>query len=263
MKLVFVDESSDAHNTDYLGVCAALIDSSKYGELKREYLSKITRFGWDKSIEFKGTMIFSQSQGCPSVTVEQRIELTKEIIAMNTSASNSRIRFCYASSTGGSTNESYLRLVSVAVSSVLGTSTTTKGGKDVVSICFDQRSDVNATGLRMRIEPILQRKRLILFEDVILSRSGTETIGLCYADIVAYLMSRKDNIEVNHGRIEDLDPVATRTNGQMRKLLASTEIVGMIRSIRMIPVIGTIDVDTNGRIQPNARSRDQLAGRGR
>jgi hypothetical protein len=259
MKFLFIDETLDSANVHYLGVCGVLIDSSKYGEMKREYLSKIAKYGWDPSIEFKGTMIFSSSQGCPSVSVEKRIELVRDLVSMNTSTSNSRIKFCYAYTTSGSTTRSYLDLVSTVTSKILEPSITTKNGKDVVSICVDQRSDIKTSDLRSVIDPIIAKKKALLFEDVIQSKSSTYTMGIFFADIIGYLLARKDNLSVSCRILEEADPEVRRTNGQIRKLLASTEIVGMIKSIRIIPIMGTIDASSNGTINRTVRSITNMA----
>lgn len=244
MKHLFIDETSDATNTSYLGVCGALIDTSKYGELKREYASIIDEYGWDPSLEFKGTMIFSQSQGCQDVLVDKRIQIAKAIIQLNASDNYSRIKFCYVSSNVGSDRSTYLKLAAIVIAKLLNTKVTPKNGKNIVSICCDNRSDVTLEELRAIAIPILDRRKLILFEDIILTRSSSQTVGICLADIVGYLMGRTEILGVGRENLTEIDPIQAQTNGQIRKLLASAEIVGMIKSIQVIPVVGTIDVDT-------------------
>lgn len=233
MKLLFIDETSDSGNNNYLGVCAALIDATKYAEIKKEFLCALHEFGWDLGIEFKGSWLFSSSQGCKTVLINQRVELTKRIMSINSAASNSRIKFVYVYTSIGSTKLDYLRLVGGAIEKALDTATTTRNGKNLLSICCDKRSDVLAENIEEIIEPILEKKKYVLIEGVNLMKSNTQTVGIVYADIVGYLKSRIDNIKVDSSLFENLDAEAAKKNTQLQKYLTSTEIIDSIKNMKV------------------------------
>lgn len=233
MKLLFIDETSDANNPKYLGICAALIDVSKYGSIKRDFHRYLGDFKWDPSIEFKGSWIFSSSKGCQAVPVEKRIELTKRIIEMNSSPKNSNIKFCYISNQDPDLNQTkqYELLIQPLLKRILKSSNTTQHGKDVIAIYCDKRQDIDCKKIRIIISPILKEKKLILLEDIHFVQSNMQTVGLCYADIVGYLMSRIHNITVDSGLFENLDSEEARKNIQLKKFLTSREIIDSIKSM--------------------------------
>ncbi|MBX2992411.1 MAG: hypothetical protein KF749_14765 [Bacteroidetes bacterium] len=247
MKLMFIDETSDSSNPNYLGVCGALVDATRYGDMKRQFMSTVGLYNWDPSIEFKGSYIFSSSTGCKDVSVDARIRIVDRVIEYTSSPSTARVKFCYAFSTSGTGAEQYLELVFNVASSLAPRKTNQKLGKDVIAIFVDQRTDVTQQAIRANLEPVLIRKGLTLFEDITFVKSSPETVGIAYADIVGYMMSRKDNIKFDASLFDQMDPAILERNGQYRKLKASTEILESIRSIQRIPVIGTID-SANGRI---------------
>ena len=234
MKFLFIDETLDSCKPDYMGVCAALIDSSKYGDIKRQFMHYLDYYGWDRSYEFKGSYIFSSSHGCPSVTVEKRIELTKSIVDMNNSTTNARISFCFAHTDSGSTSENYLRLVGEVSNGILQSSSSARNGKDVVTFYCDQRNEPSAEDIRAVVDPVLEKKNWVLFEDVTYSDTNVQTVGLCYADIVGYLISRIHNIDPNPSFLEDPSSEAAKRNGQFQKLVASHQIVDTIKRVKIL-----------------------------
>ncbi|MBN1351933.1 DUF3800 domain-containing protein [candidate division KSB1 bacterium] len=237
MKLVFIDETSDSKNPDYLGVCGALIDCAHYGKLKKEFHRYLEKHNWEKSIEFKGSWIFSASKGCQEVPVEERIELTQKIIALNTAKKNSKISFAYIFWENGSKNEQYLKIIPLLLDKLLPKFKNQKTGKNVLALYFDERSGLNQQKLRETAALVLNRKNAILLEDIQIVRSNYQTMGLCYADIVAYLMSRIDNIEVDSQLFEELQTEYARNNMQLKKYLTSTEIISSIKNMKVYQAI--------------------------
>lgn len=237
MKLIFIDETSDTNHPNYLGVCGALIDSTKYGKIKREFHEYMRDFHWDPSVEFKGSWIFSSSRGCQAVPVEKRINLTKNIIAMNSSTTNAAIKFCYIHTDVGSQKEQYLSVLKLVVDSLLPRAGTTANGKDVVAIFCDKRSDVCSKEIREILQQTFDRKQLTLLEDVHTIQSNMQTVGICYADIVGYLMSRIDNIQVDQSLFEGLNNAEAQKNVQLRKVITSTSIIQSIKSMQVYKAI--------------------------
>ncbi len=77
---------------------------------------------------------------------------------------------------------------------------------------FDERSGINHDSLRKMVQPILDQKNATLLEDIHIVHSNYHTIGLCYAVIVAYLMSRINIIKVDSELFEDLSSEQSQKN---------------------------------------------------
>ena len=73
MRLLFVDETGDQKDKEYLGFCVASLDATKYVLLKTETLKILRKLGWSDDVEFKGSCLFSQSKGCKHVSVDDRV----------------------------------------------------------------------------------------------------------------------------------------------------------------------------------------------
>ncbi len=255
MKLIFLDETSDSQNTNYLGVCGAMIDATRYNSIKREFLDQVNEFGWSVNKEFKGSSIFSISQGCPDVSVETRIALAETVLRNCSTDSISRIKFTYASTTAGSDYLAYLKLVEAVINSLLKGRLEKKLGKDLVSIICDERTDVSQRQLSERLTPIIEKKGCLLLEDIMQIKSSIATVGICYADIVGYLMSRKDNLSENIPFFEGLSEEQSKTNGQYRKFKTSCKLLENVRSISIIPRISEITYDGDQQAERSSLAR--------
>lgn len=248
MKLLFIDETSDSGNPNYLGVCAALIDATRYSDMKRSMLTLLSQAQWDVDTEFKGTTIYSQSKGCEDILVDQRIRLAEQIINLNASNANARITFSYRYSPNLNTSSVYLRLVHEAVNSLVKQCSSERNGKNLISIHCDERRDVDVDEIRTSIAPILERKGYVLFEDIMQTISNNQSVGLMFADIVGYLISRVHNIHVSESLLSDPDSETAKKNGQLRKLVASKKILSQIKQIRVMPIVGTLEINENGTV---------------
>lgn len=237
MKFLFVDETSDTSNPNYLGLCFAFVDSTKYSLIKKKFIQHLEKYDWDKDIEFKGRWIFSASKGCENVPVENRIRLTQEIIELNTSSrARARIKFLYIYTESGSGNEEYLKLFELGLTQVLPRAP--KGmGKDVIAIYCDRREGIRVSDLRQIGESIIRKKKCLLLEDPHLVTSTIHTVGVCVADIVAYLMSRVDIIKVDSSLFEDLSSERAMKNMQLKKYLTSRKIINSIKRMEVYKAI--------------------------
>ena len=62
MRLLFVDETGDSKEKEYLGLCIASVDSTKYAFLKAESLKILKKAGWSEDVEFKGFLPLLKDQ---------------------------------------------------------------------------------------------------------------------------------------------------------------------------------------------------------
>lgn len=237
MKFLFVDETYDSSHPNYLGLCFALIDGTKYPLIKKTFFKHLEKYDWDTDIEFKGRWIFSASKGCENVPVEERIKLTKEIIDLNTSSkTRARIKFLYVYTEQGSGSFEYRKLFAFGLGQVLPKAP--KGmGKNLLAIYCDRREDVKAKDIRHIAEPILRKKHYILFEDPHFITSTVHTVGICVADMVAYLMSRVNVIQVDRSLFDDLTSERAQTNMRLQKVLTSKRLINAIKRMDVYKAI--------------------------
>lgn len=85
MIFAFIDETSDAKFKEYFGLSCALINSNFYQQIKNDFQNILLEAGWDPTIEFKGSYLFSATKGCSHVSIEKRIEIASNILSLNVS----------------------------------------------------------------------------------------------------------------------------------------------------------------------------------
>ncbi|MDP2684473.1 MAG: DUF3800 domain-containing protein [bacterium] len=230
MRYIFIDETSDSNNKNYLGVCIVQIDSTKYSSIKKEFWNIIRKFNWDPSIEFKGSWIFSASKGCSTVPVADRVSLATKIISMNRSDKNARIHASYISSMEGNNDDVYYALVKLNLNKLLQKAP--KGlGKNLVSIYCDERSSLSPSIIRDLVKNSFDRKGYVIVEDPVIAKSNLHTVGVCIADIIGYLVSRVDNIHVDADLLKDVNKEAARKNMQLKKYLTSSVLIDSIKKM--------------------------------
>lgn len=233
MKCVFIDETSDSKFKTYHGLCISSVDARFYPSIKEQFQLKLRSVDWDPTIEFKGRYIFSEKSGDPKVNISKRIELVQEIIALNKSKLNSRMKFYYSSCDQSDSKKSYLEQIKANLPKAIGKAP--KGaGKKLLALHFDQRSDVTIKELREFAVPIIRANGWRLYEDISIASSGFETIGILFADIVGYMMARIETIRSDADLFEGLDLFNYQKDGKIRKLNASTEIIDGIKTIEVM-----------------------------
>jgi len=108
----------------------------------------------------------------------------------------------------------------------------TKGsGKDVAAIYCDYRSDITSYEVQNIIMPVLNKKGFTLLEKVAMPHSNFHTVGILYADIVAYLSARIDTISSDIGLFESIPPEQLKKNGKVKKLKSSVELIKKIKNL--------------------------------
>jgi len=237
MVLVFIDETSDVKFRNYFGLCSTTINSAFYSDVKRKFHDILIRNGWNPAVEFKGSFLFSATQGDVNVGVEQRVEIAKELLALNKSDRNARIKFHYFATESDNHRDDYLRYFPAVLIKALPRADK-KGDKDLVSIHCDHRGDISSIEIREIIYPVIEKRGFALYEDIVMPTSGFETVGLLYSDLVGYLQARVQTISTDAELFENVAPEHWETNGKLRKLKSSTKLLQGIKALNLYEVKG-------------------------
>lgn len=75
------------------------------------------------------------------------------------------------------------------------------------------------------------KRGFALYENVLMASSGFETVGILYADIVGYLQARVETISSDAELFENITAEHWDTNGKLKKLRSSTEILQGIKEL--------------------------------
>lgn len=233
MICLFVDETGDSKFKDYFGLSCTAVKHNFYENIKRDFQKILLKYGWDPSVEFKGSCLFSASKGCENVTIEQRVKIAEEIIDLNIANKNARMKFAYFSKKDSTDQKAdYLTFLPKVIERVLKTySKTTGQGKSLVNIYCDRRTDISINEIRLLTKTIIEKSGYFLFEDVSMVDSNFETVGILYADIVGYLMARIDTISNDSELFENLSPEMLQNNGKIKKLISSQKLIDMIKNL--------------------------------
>jgi hypothetical protein len=231
MKFIFLDETSDSDKKDYFGVCCVIMDSYSYKIVKEKSQNILSKSGWDRDIEFKGSTLFSITKGDTSISVEKRIEIAKDLLSLNLAQKNARVQFAYCDFKTENFKSSYLQYLPTLLSRVLPRAP--KGaGKDLISIHYDQYDSISQEEFRKAIKEVINKKKYGLFEDVMASSSGFETTGILFADLVAYLYGRVEVITKDIDLFKDLPPEKLKNDGRNRKLQSSKALLTVIKQLK-------------------------------
>jgi hypothetical protein len=236
MILAFADETGDVKRDDYFGLCCAVINSNFYRQIKESFQSILRKNGWNPEIEFKGSYLFSASRGDTNISVDQRIKIASEILRLNSSSQNARMKFAYLRiQECKSPRDYYLRYLPRLLEKILPPAKK-KGGKDILSLQCDYRDDISSRDIREAVKEVLERRKYTLLEDVVLSRSGFHTVGILYADIVGYLSSRIDMFIADSDLFSDMPLEQWEKDGRYRKFRSSTDLLQLVKKFNRYEV---------------------------
>lgn len=235
MILAFLDECSDSKFKDYLGLSLAVMNASFYPQIKSEAQNALVSGGWDPSVEFKGEVLFSASKGCTDVDVASRVELAELLLSLHVAKTNRRVQFYYAQAQSRSHRDDYLNIAPALIAKALP-KPDTKGGKNLLSIVCDHRTDISVTDLTKTLEPIARSRGYVLHEQVVLASSNFHTVGLMYADLVGYLIARIDTIANDAEFLQSIPPEFFETNGKLRKLRTSQTLINNVKKLKLFKV---------------------------
>lgn len=231
MELLFVDESGDYKFNEYFGLCVAAINASHYKAAKVGFQDILRSTGWDETIEFKGSYLFSASKGDLGIPIEQRIEMAKAIIDLNAAAKNARMRFHYFSRHDcSSVHDEYLSVLPELVKRALPKAKKARA-KDLVAVSCDYRNDIRATEIQEAVLPAVEVKGYTLLEEVTTPTSSFHTVGILYADLISYLAARIETIGNDSELFEGITPELLEQSGKVKKLQSSTELIERVKSM--------------------------------
>ena len=233
MQLVFVDETSDSKFKEYLGFCVVTMNAKFYPQIKERAQAILLGIGWDPEIEFKGSYLFSAKSGCKEIDIERRIDAAHKLIDLHIAEKNRRMAFHYGDMQSTNHGEAYLFNLPSLLLKVLPKAK--KGpGKNLLLVHCDYRQDVDIDQLHFAISAVARRKGYVLFERVEMAHSTFDTVGLMYADLVAYLQGRIDTISHDSELFEGITEEQFRTNGKLKKLVSSVELISKVRKMSIL-----------------------------
>ena len=230
MLIAFVDETSDKECPDYFGLCVATVNAVHYRGIKASFQKILLDDGWNPEIEFKGSYLFSAKKGCLEVPVEKRVRIASEILKLTASSKNTKMKFFYLRVKTTEHTGTYLDYLPSLLKKALPLATK-KGGKDLLNIHCDYRNDISAKAIRDVVLSVVCERGYTLFEDINVSRSGFHTVGILYADIVAYLQGRIDIISTDSDLFENITEEDYERHGRLKKLRSSRELIAHVRNI--------------------------------
>lgn len=229
MKLLFIDETSDEKFKKYLGFCVAVVDAKAYSLIKRKTCEILDAISWQRNVEFKGAYLFSRTKGCTEVEIEKRIEAAGKLLDLN-AKKNARMKFTFGRMESSSHGADYQTAVPALIKKLLPRAP--KGaGKNLIAVIYDERSDLDADAFNDSVRQVVESKGYMLFERAFEGRSGFDTVGLMFADLVGYLAARIDVISNDAELFEGLTPEQMAKNGKLRKLESSSELIGKIKKL--------------------------------
>jgi len=230
--LVFVDETGDRKDKAYLGFSILTMNAVFYPSLKKKVHAILDGIEWDRTVEFKGSYLFSQSKGCSEVQVERRVEAANKILALNMASDNSRMKFHYGRLSSNNHCEEYLQNLPTLLKKALPKPP--KGaGKNLLTVVCDERGDIGPDKMQQALASSIGERGWMLLERVNMVRSSYDTVGLMLADIVGYLNSRIETISNDAELFEKLTADRLKNNGRLRKLRSSTELISKIRRFKL------------------------------
>lgn len=237
MICLFFDETSDDKFKDYFGISCAAVKHNNYGKIKEGFQKILFDEGWDPTIEFKGAYLFSASKGCTKTPVDKRVEMAEAVIDLNVANKNARMKFAYFRKSSQNFKEDYLNYMPALLERILKSYGKVGGkGKDLVSIYCDYRNDIPIDQIRSVLTPVLKANHFKLYEDIQYANSNFQTVGILYADIVGYLMSRIETIANDSDLFESIPPEAFKTNGKIRKLKSSMNLINKIKRLTLYEI---------------------------
>jgi hypothetical protein len=193
MKLLFFDETSNNRDKQFFAICGVCIDSANYKRVAEVFREAFKNSGWQEECEFKGRFLFSESKGDPSVPVIKRIDLARSLIEANVAQRNARLKAVLVWNKKGPTTENYLNLLSSAAKRALGTRASSQQRDKNLCIAFcDRYEQANPRDIWQTLRNAVEDRGYVLAEDVAIAQKFTSMeamVGLCYADLIAYLAS--------------------------------------------------------------------------
>ena len=187
MRFVFIDEvEQQKKNPDFFGLGIFIVDSFFYSTLHSRFHTHFNNCGWNKEIEFKGRYLFSK-KGDSNIDIDKRIQLVDNLAEDTVAKKNSRCKFIFFYNFKKKTKNNYLDLVKNGLNALDKTSK--KGGKNLVSIYYDDTDLVTPKDLNEITDSALSRRGLLQVEIPCNIKACYKSVGIIYSDVLSYLKS--------------------------------------------------------------------------
>lgn len=227
MKIVFVDETKNIGCDSFMGVCVAVIDSSKYPALMEEYLSLFVKLGWKPTQEFKGRFLFSK-MGDGNISIDKRIEFARNLISLNVGKHNARWHVSFCWNNNGQEDKNRIALAERAMKTALP-SRGKKKAKDPVVVFLDFDKNMDDGRWNDSLFDAMRGRGYCVVEGVAKLPYDHRHVGITVVDILAYLAAWHC---VAH------DQAAAALGGLMegspndKRLAAIRELLGHLKNIK-------------------------------
>ena len=155
-----------------------------------------------------------------------------QLLDLNIAAVNSRMKFYYGMLHSDDHTEAYKNCLPPFIEKALPKAD--KAPKNLIILSCDGRSDISEDELNQMLILPIERRGYVIHERIRSSKSTFDTIGLMFADLVGYLAARIDTISNDSELFEDITPEKFETNGKLRKLRSSSELIMKIKQLQLL-----------------------------
>jgi len=184
MKFIFIDETTNKRKKDFYGICGVSIDDYFYSRIAQDVSQLFKDAGWNLDFEFKGRFLFSSTKGDPTVTIEERIEIANQMVALNVARKNARLQAIFFWNEASDTKENHLYLTKRVLDHLMTSS------NKLYMIFADQNDKISSQDLWKVAFDNTLGKDCCFVEDVVIIKDWKPThVGLCLCDLIAYLAS--------------------------------------------------------------------------
>lgn len=189
MKFIFLDEFKYDHSNQnkIYGLTAVVIDLQYYLAFKESFYGALKKIKWDKNLELKGRSMFSSS-GDKNVNIESRINFMSEVVNISKSKSGKTAKIHVYVSINKFIKEKkeyecYLNNLEEILKKI---SKPSSKKKSLVSLCYDNNDCINKKDFNQKINDLLKKRNLNLFESSFSVESSMDNPGTLFADYVSY-----------------------------------------------------------------------------
>lgn len=242
MKLIFIDEVCGVLNTNLFGLCAVVIDSTKYKNIHDEFINTLRQKGWPENAELKGNYLFSNDPKSSGKNPTEMVDLVKSVIDHLSSKNNSRCEVVFAYNYKKQSSDNYEALLKVIISKIQKSS---KGaGKNIIALYLDSWTQLHNQHYKHKIDEIscnelLKRGYGLIESQTIMTTSQNSAVGICYADIVAYISrwvveNPKKSALSGQPSLFDLYDDSVKTDIMKMKIDMTHQLAELIKKFKII-----------------------------
>lgn len=242
MKLIFVDEVCGVINKDLFGLCAVIIDSTKYKSIHDEFLKTLSNSGWPPSAELKGSYLFSNDPQSSGKNPSEMVGLVKSVIDHLSSKNNSRSDVIFAYNTEKLSTNNYLKLLKSIICKIQKSAS--GAGKNIASIYLDSWNQLLNKEYKLQVDQVVsdemsKRGYVLVESQAFAANSQITAVGICYADIVAYISrwiveNPKKSAPSGQPSLFDLYDDNVQTDIMKKKIDTTRQLAELIKKFKII-----------------------------